>query len=109
MVIKKKFKVLCLLFILCPSISFAATLYCPKNFSEGTYTGHLTDVIDKNDSSYTFYILETTDGEKGCVKNTAQHPARNKLISNAFLLNNLVVVSLDSNHVITGIGYRNDE
>lgn len=109
MVIKKKFKVLCLLFILCPSISFAATLYCPKNFSEGTYTGHLTDVIDKDGWPYTTYILEKTDGEKGCVQNTAQDQIRNKIISNAFLLNNLVVVSLDSNHVITGIGYRNDE
>lgn len=81
---------------------------CSKDFTSGTYTGHLTDIIDRDGWDHTTFILETIDGDKGCVQVTASNQTRNKIINNAFLLDSLVTLSVDKYHTVTGIGYRND-
>lgn len=106
--VKKYINHLFLLLFLCPSLSFAVTLNCPKIFRAGTYTGRLTDIIDKSAWSRTTFILETTDGDKGCVQLPSENDVRRKIILNAFYLNNLVILNVDSNHTIIGIGYRSD-
>lgn len=105
---KKTAYIAILLSSLLSSGSFASTLYCPDHFTNGTYTGHFTDVMDRNGWKETTYILQLDNGRKGCVM-VDNNTVRRSIIYNAFLLGSQVIVTTNGDHTITGIGYRNDE
>lgn len=92
---------------LIPSLSHATpTLECENVMPYGQYTGHLTNIIDKDGWASTNYIFQTDNNQgNGCVDiNAFSNPTRAQIVYNAYLLGADISLSVDSNHNISGIG-----
>jgi hypothetical protein len=86
----------------------SSTTDCPGNMTSGTFTGHFTDVIDRDGYDVPQFLFVPDNGTYGCVM-IHNNNIRYNIAMNAFLLNSKVTLLVANHGELTGIGYRNDE
>ena len=98
--------VICIVFQSVTSTSLG--LDCPRVVPNGIHLGRVVGIIDKDEWWGSNYLFQPIGQDPGCVQYDSSKPYCTKLLHKAYSLGKLVIVKVDGNHELKGIGFANN-